>query len=464
MLYLKFAWHMSIDAIGLARTFFWLPVCVTGLCIKNVLFMFGHLGNPRESPVCADHLPDVDKKGLRVMFTPSDNNAGSGAFRCMVELASLLMDRHGVDPFIIIPREGTGTQLLIERGLKYVMINSYDWTVPIGANMRQCRNSIRMIMKLLCNYSSVCALRRLIKRYDVDVVHVNTTWTYVGTLAAKSENVPCVYHLREYLEGGLNRTIWSRPIGNRLIASNDKIVAISKSIADKYRDIVPKSRLVMIFDGVDKVRFYCPKHKVLLNEPYTFVFLGSFSRNKGAIEFTKACARLYTEGLRNFKIWFIGAGNAEVRSECEDIFDNAGMNDIVTYYGFQKNPEKFLEKADVAFTCSQFEGWGRVTAEAMMAGCLAVGTDTGATPELIEDGRSGLIFHFEPEKSDALARTIKYLLANIDESRKMAEMGRIKALAEMTSILNAAKVYDLYLTLQRSPATSSKNSRGGGGK
>ena len=447
MHHFRFALRMSLDAIGIVRTLCLFPACMAWVLLKKCLAFIGVARRTREDSDYAECLSDVAKKGMRVLFTPSDNNAGSGAFRCMVELASLLRSRHGVEPLIVLPYEGTGTQLLEEEGLPHVTIRSNGWTIPIGTEMRNWRNAKRMVLDMLRNFRSVSKLRELIRQYNVDVVHVNTTWTYVGALAAKVEGISCVWHLREHLEEGLNRTMWSRPVGNHLIASSAKVVAISKCIADKYRDIVPESKLVTIYDGVDEKRFLRPGHEIMGVKPYTFVFLGNFNRHKGQIEFSMACAKLHEEGVRDFRIWFVGGGDPDVRVECETIFTQACMQDLVTYYGFQKNPENYLEKADVAFTCSRYEGWGRVTAEAMMAGCLAVGSDTGATPELIENGVSGLLFHYEPGRCDSLAETIRTVLSDSRRCQKMAEIGRRRAISEMTSTLNADKVFSIYTAI-----------------
>lgn len=444
---LHFAWRMSLDSIGVAGTLFWFPFCAMWLLMRCLMASVGIVRATTKSSDFKDRSPEVSKNGLRVMFTPSDNSAASGAFRCMVELAVLLRERHGVDPFVVLPYDGNGTQLLMETGIPFITIRSFGWTIPLETDMHLWRNAKRMVLDMLRNFRSVSNLRKLIRQYNVDVVHVNTTWTYVGALAAKAEGVPCVWHLREHLEEDMHRTMWSRRIGNNLIASCEKAVAISRSVAEKYHDAIPESKLMTIYDGVDEARFHRPGHNILLEKPYIFAFLGNFNPHKGQIEFSMACAKLFKEGARDFRVWFIGGGKPNVRTECEEILAKAGMPDYVTYFGFQKDPETFLEKADVAFTCSRFEGWGRVTAEAMMAGCLAVGSDTGATPELIENGVSGLLFHYVPGRCDSLAETIRSVLSDPGRFRKMAEIGRRRAISEMSSSLNADKVFSLYTAM-----------------
>ena len=181
MSHFRFILQMSLDAIGVASILFWFPACASWLLFKRLMSVTGLVAAPQKGE---DRPPDVTKHGLRVMFTPSDNSSGSGAFRCMVELASLLKARHGVDSFVVLPCDGSGTQLLVESGIPYVTVRSYGWTVPLGTNMRLWRNAGRMTLHMFSNLRSVREMRRLIRRYNVDVVHVNTTWTYVGALAA----------------------------------------------------------------------------------------------------------------------------------------------------------------------------------------------------------------------------------------------------------------------------------------
>ena len=437
-------WRMARDALGFARATIWLLVCSAWRLGRQFTPSHGN-GSRLSTEEPSGRFVSSETSGIRVLFTPSDNNAASGAFRCMVELAALLRERHGVSPLVVLPGKGSGTQLLLEAGLSFVTIASRDWTIPLGTDLRRFPNAKRMCSSMTKNRPAVSALRALIRKHGIDIVHVNTTWTYVGAVAAKEEGVPCIWHLREHLEDGLGRTMWSRSEGNRLMAGSDRAIAISRHIADKYRGVVPEPRLATVADGVDSTRFYRPGHTIFIDAETTFLFLGSFNWHKGHVEFAKACAQLHGEGVRNIRMWFVGAGNDAVKASCKEIFHAAGMDGKVTYFGYQKNPETFLEKADVAFTCSQFEGWGRVTAEAMMAGCLAIGSDSGATPELIDDGQTGLLFHYAKGECDSLVAKIKEALSDIERSRRLANAGREKAIREMTSALNADGVYRQYV-------------------
>lgn len=50
----------------------------------------------------------------------------------------------------------------------------------------------------------------LMRSRDIDIVHINTSWTYVGALAAKKAKIPFIWHIREFLEEDQDRRIWKR--------------------------------------------------------------------------------------------------------------------------------------------------------------------------------------------------------------------------------------------------------------
>ena len=165
-------------------------------------------------------------------------------------------------------------------------------------------------------------------------MHINTTYSYVGAKAAIEENLPFVWHLREFLEEDQNNTLWDRDEGNKLINKANRIIAISDSIFKKYESIFDNGKLVRIFNGIDATKFYKP-HKTIFNEDIIkFIMVGGFEYYKGQIEFAKACAELYTSGFHDFDVSFIGTGRGDVKSEGTHI----------EWKSDEKNPRYKLEK------------------------------------------------------------------------------------------------------------------------
>jgi len=68
------------------------------------------------------------------------------------------------------------------------------------------------------------------------------------------------------------------------------------------------------------------------------------------------------------------------------------------------------------------EAFGRVTAEAMLAGRVVIGTNTGGTPELVRDGVTGLLY--TPQDIPALVSCIRRLMNDRVRANEMGEAGR----------------------------------------
>ncbi len=378
---------------------------------------------------------------LNVLFIASDNNKTSGAFLSMANLCVYLRDKYGVNVSVIVPMEGHGTEVLDKFGIKHTLINSHDWVVPLSKNRDEIYKK-EVENKRNVNKIAVEKLRKYINENNIDLIHINTTYSYVGALAAIEENTPFVWHLREFLEEDQSNTLWDRTKGNNLINKSDKIIAISDSIYDKYKGIMDDTRLTRIYNGIDANKFYKPYKTIFNNRKIRLIFVGGFEYYKGQIEFAEACVKVFNKGYANFEVWFVGMGRADVKQEVITIFENAGMHDYVKYLGYKYDVENYYKDADISFTCAKSEAFGRTTVEAMLSGNLLIGADTAGTKELIDHNNTGILYSHG--NSDDLAEKIIFAFENPDISKEIADKGRRVMFENMTAEINADNIYNLY--------------------
>lgn len=78
--------------------------------------------------------------------------------------------------------------------------------------------------------------------------------------------------------------------------------------------------------------------------------------------------------------------------------------------GFVADPHAVLRRADVFVLPSHTESWPLAMLEAREAGCAIVGTRVGGVPELLEQGRAGLLI--PPRDPAALAQALRHLLSD----------------------------------------------------
>ena len=322
----------------------------------------------------------------------------------------------------------------------YKVIKSITWVIPIS--IRDSKSTkIKTIVKKILNIKAIKEISKFIEENDIDIVHINTTYSYVAAKSAIELNVPLVWHLREFLEQHQNNTLWDREWGNKLINQADKIIVISDSLKEKYANVFDEDKLVRIYDSVDDDGFYKPDKEIFNNDLITFIMVGRFNYPKGQLDYANACAKLYSSGFTNFEAWLVGEGDPSFNKQLVDIFESVNM-DNYKFFGYRKDVDKLYELADISFTCSEFEAFGRVTVEAMLSGCITIVSDSGANREIVEDGVTGYVY--EAKNVEMLANTILNVIEHPDRSRKVAEAGQRYAKDQFGDLENAKRIMGIY--------------------
>ena len=398
--------------------------------------MFSILKKSEKKKLRKNNVGDDNKN---ILFISWDNIATGGGFISMVDLINILREKYNLNIFVIVPYNGTGSDLLNEFNIPFKIIRSWSWMVPISER-NKITTKFKNIIKKIFNARAINKISKFIIENDIDLVHINTTYSYVGAKSAIRTNVPFVWHLREFVEQHQNNTMWDRNEGNNLINSSNKIIVISESLKDKYVDVFDSDKLVRIYDGIDVKKFYNP-HKVIFNsDKLIFMITGFIVPPKGQIDLAKACAKLYRTGFDNFEVWFFGSWENGTRREIEDIFSSVNMGNY-KFFGYKKNIEEYYSCADISFTCSEYEAFGRTTVEAMLSGNLVIGADSACTKELIGKNH-GLLYQLH--NIDDLYEKIIFAIENPVLCQNIANNAREFMYKNMTAERNAEKVFEVY--------------------
>ena len=386
-------------------------------------------------------LPDLNfTKDKRVLFIASDNDNSSGAFLSLVYLCDNLIKKYDIDVFVILPTIGNGGALLDEKNIPNAILTSFGWGIELSTERdNKCEKEISD--KKLINDVAIKKLRRFLVKNKFNLVHINTTYPYIGAIAALKENVPFVWHLREMLEEDQGNTLWDREKGNQLINKANKVITISNSLNKKYSEFIDDDRLVTIYNGIEIEKFYSPQKEIFEEDTVKIIFIGYIVDYKGIYDFCDACIKLYEE-FKNLKILIVGSGQTDVADEIHTRFVKSGMDEIVEMLGFQKDVNKFLAQTDIFCMCSKSEAFGRTTVEAMLSGNFVVGANTAGTTELIEDGVTGILYN--QGSSDDLCAKLSWAIRNKMKAKEMAKNGRQYMFENMSAERNADEIYQLY--------------------
>jgi starch synthase len=88
------------------------------------------------------------------------------------------------------------------------------------------------------------------------------------------------------------------------------------------------------------------------------------------------------------------------------------------------------------------EGFGMVALEAMERARPVIASAVGGLPEIVEDGKTGIVV--EPGDAEALAEAVVALAGDLGRAAEMGRAGRERALAEFTPERSAERIESLY--------------------
>lgn len=312
----------------------------------------------------------------------------------------------------------------------------------------------------------------------VDLVHTHTWYAnFAGHLAKLIHRVPHVMTshslepLRpwkeEQLGGGYRLSCF---IEKTAIEAADAVIAVShgmrSDILSTYPSVSPE-RVHVIHNGIDPDEYFPTRETDALRRygidparPYV-VFVGRITRQKGVVHLLSA-ARHFSPGTT----LVLCAGEPdtpEIALEVRRLVGEleARNEPVIWIEQMIARPEVIQILAHArAFVCpSVYEPFGIVNVEAMACGVPVVASAVGGIPEVVEDGRTGLLVRFAaaegasagPADPEAFARdlgaAVNTLIDSPDRARAMGEAGRARALAEFSWAEVAKRTVSLYASL-----------------
>lgn len=215
-------------------------------------------------------------------------------------------------------------------------------------------------------------------------------------------------------------------------------IAVSKDLEHWLRNTVhvPSSRLSQIYNGVDSEKFEPRRGARPDVAPPGFFdgatcVIGSVGRMAAvkdyptlARAFIRLCrATNKPEGLR---LVFVGDGPA--RAECQALIDAAGLGRQACFPGDRSDTADWLRTFDIFVLTSLGEGISNTVLEAMSSGLPIIATRVGGTPELVEEGETGMMF--TPGDDSTLMRLLDQYVG--DAVRRSTEGQAARARVEQT--------------------------------
>ena len=136
-------------------------------------------------------------------------------------------------------------------------------------------------------------------------------------------------------------------------------------------------------------------------------------------------------------------GEGPLRSELDSLIQHLGIGEQVSLLGLRQDVPALYAASDAFVLSSAWEGMPNVVLEAMAALTPVVATSVGAVPEVITDGKSGLIV--PPHDHDALANAMEKVMEMPAQTRQaFGRAGYNRVLADFSRESVIDKWEDLF--------------------
>lgn len=275
--------------------------------------------------------------------------------------------------------------------------------------------------------SLVAALARRGARLGKDCHVIHAHWLYpagiAGVWAARRTHRPFVITGHG---GDVNLAMGSRVlrgIAGRVAQSADACVAVSDALAVSFRELgVPDSAISMIPYGIEPGMEMDsepddPMFRAFsATEGLRLVYVGSLIPRKSVRTLLEAHCALEQRG-RSVTTLIVGTGPLE--DELRGYVAQQSLSRVL-FVGEQppSTIPHFLRASHALVLPSLSEGRPNVVLEAMAQGRLVLGSDIPGTREMIEEGKTGMLF--PPRDTAGLTGCIEQLL---EDGQRIAEMG-----------------------------------------
>ncbi|MFH1226710.1 MAG: glycosyltransferase [Planctomycetota bacterium] len=288
-------------------------------------------------------------------------------------------------------------------------------------------------------------LVRLIGKHRIKIIHTHLFRSnFVGRLVGALTGVP----LTVCSENSTMKR-WFYSLVNRLFASGtDAVIANSMAVRNHLaRNGIPSYKTTVIYNGKSSRDYTADSAKQdirkELNIPpgnYVIANISKLRPEKRVDVFIKAVPAVLKE-IPNATFLIVGDGPLE--SELKQLANDKGLSGGVIFTGVRNDIPAILRSSDLLALSSSYEGCPNVVIEAMASGVPVVATAVGGTPEIVQDGATGLLV--PPENPDLLAGAIIALLKDKNRasefSRKAVTIFKERFTIEQ-SVRQIEKLYD----------------------
>jgi alpha-maltose-1-phosphate synthase len=308
---------------------------------------------------------------------------------------------------------------------------------------------------------------------EADVVHSHTWYAgMAGHLASLLYGVPHVLTAHsleplrpwkaEQLGGGYRVSSW---VEQTAVNAADAVIAVSSGMREDVLRVYPTvdpNRVHVVRNGIDTEVWYpadglesLPGESVLTDvgvdrgRPIV-AFVGRITRQKGVAHLL-AAAHDFDPDVQ-LVLCASAPDTPEIAAEVSAGVAELSASRTGVFWVREMLPigkmREILSAAKVFVCPSVYEPLGIVNLEAMACGTAVVASDVGGIPEVVDDGVTGSLVHYDPDDATAyqarIAKAVNALIADPERAERYGRAGRQRCIAEFSWAQIAQQTLEIY--------------------
>lgn len=363
-----------------------------------------------------------------------------GANRSLLILLNELIKKN-IEVLVLTPKKGPLLDELDKLNIHYRKNKFWAWMGVAGPLFR-----LKSILRFSANIFVSPVLLLNVFRFKPSVIYTNSSITPIGIYLSMLLKTPHIWHVREL--GKLDYNLeydFGRKYFYYLMRKSEKIIAISEFVKEKVFYGEWKN-LKVIYNAVDfKNSDMETDSKDITMESFTFLIMGIIHPSKGIDDAINALGKLKKDFPDIKLVVCGGVEDKRYKMFLDDLIIKLNLTDKITFAGFVKNPIEMYKSSNAVLVCSKNEAWGRVAAEAMIAGTPVIGFNNGGTKETIEDNVNGLLYN----SVDELADCMKTIIQDKGLAKKLAENAQKFAFQKFSVEKYTANIFNIISELAK---------------
>ena len=302
------------------------------------------------------------------------------------------------------------------------------------------------------------SILRIARTRQIDIIHSHG---YKGNILAgiiprSVRKIPLISTLHGWTNTrAVSKMALYEWLDRRMLRYKDAVVAVNKLMLEDARfksAKIDRNSVYIVNNGIDSnpdsLNNTAKKDRTDITEftrdGFIIGAIGRLSAEKGFEFLLAAIALLHKQGLG---VKLVLAGDGPLRADLQQQAISLGIDKIVLFTGYLANASLYLDCFDVLTISSLSEGLPITLLEAMRANVPVISTRVGGIPDVIADGKSGLLVN--PGNAEELGEAIKWMAANPEMHDSMIKRAESRFRDNYTSEIMVMKYLDIYKKLTR---------------